>query len=70
MTSSTAEERLAALAGEWTAAADLRGADLSEAVLTEARLETAALGNSPESGLPTTIDTRILDRVMRRRRRH
>lgn len=50
--------------------ADLRGADLSDADLTEARLETAALGASPESGLPTSIDTRILDRVMARRRRH
>ncbi|MEO3430989.1 pentapeptide repeat-containing protein [Pelagibius sp. CAU 1746] len=50
--------------------ADLRGSDLSEANLSEARLETAALGSSPESGLPTTIDTRILDRVMARRRRH
>jgi uncharacterized protein YjbI with pentapeptide repeats len=50
--------------------ADLRGADLSEAKLAEARLETALLGTSPESGLPTTLDTRVLDRVMARRRRH
>ena len=50
--------------------ADLRGADLSEAKLTEARLDTALLGTSPESGLPTTVDTRLLDRVMTRRRRH
>ncbi len=49
---------------------DLRGSDLSEANLVEARLETAALGNSPETGLPTTIDTRVLDRVMARRWRH
>lgn len=50
--------------------ADLRGADFTDAKLTEARLETALLGTSPESGLPTTIDTRILDRVMARRWRH
>lgn len=50
--------------------ADLRGSDLSEANLVEARLESAALGACPESGLPTTIDTRVLDRVMARRRRH
>jgi uncharacterized protein YjbI with pentapeptide repeats len=50
--------------------ADLRGADLSEATLAEARLDTALLGTSPESGLPTTLDTRVLDRVMARRRRH
>ncbi len=50
--------------------ADLRGADLSEAVLQEARLDTALLGASPESGLPTMLDTRILDRIMTRRRRH
>jgi uncharacterized protein YjbI with pentapeptide repeats len=50
--------------------ADLRGADLSEAKLAEARLETALIGASPESGLPTTLDTRVLDRVMERRRRH
>jgi len=50
--------------------ADLRGADLSEATLTDAHLETALLGESPESGLPTRIDTRIIDRVMAHRRRH
>lgn len=50
--------------------ADLRGADLSEATLTEARFETALLGTSPETGLPTSLDTRMLDRVMSRRRRH
>jgi uncharacterized protein YjbI with pentapeptide repeats len=50
--------------------ADLRGADFTAANLVEARLDTALLGTSPESGLPTTIDTRILDRVMARRRRH
>jgi uncharacterized protein YjbI with pentapeptide repeats len=50
--------------------ADLRGADLSDAKLLEARLEGALLGESPESGLPTTLDTRVLDRVVARRRRH
>lgn len=50
--------------------ADLRGADLSEAKLIESRLETALMGQSPESGLPTTLDTRVLDRVVARRRRH
>ena len=50
--------------------ADLRGADLSDAKLIEARLESALLGESPESGLPTTLDTRMLDRVVARRRRH
>ena len=50
--------------------ADLRGADLSEAKLVEARLEFALLGESPESGLPTTLDTRMLDRAVSRRRRH
>jgi len=50
--------------------ADLRGADFAAATLTEARLESALVGTSPESGLPTSIDTRILDRVMARRRRH
>jgi uncharacterized protein YjbI with pentapeptide repeats len=50
--------------------ADLRGADLSEAKLLEARLDSALLGTSPETGLPTSLDTRVLDRVMARRRRH
>ncbi|GAB4229674.1 MAG: hypothetical protein Tsb0032_36290 [Kiloniellaceae bacterium] len=50
--------------------ADLRGADLAGARLRESRLETAVLGASPESGLPTNIDTRVLDRVMTRRWRH
>lgn len=50
--------------------ADLRGADLSGAKLVEARLESAVMGQSPESGLPTTLDTRVLDRVVARRRRH
>ncbi|WP_340117547.1 pentapeptide repeat-containing protein [Pelagibius sp. 7325] len=50
--------------------ADLRGADFSEAKLTDTRLENALLGESPETGLPTNIDTRILDRAIERRRRH
>jgi len=50
--------------------ADLRGADLSEAKLVEARLESALFGESPETGLPTALDTRILDRALERRRRH
>ncbi|GAB4369098.1 MAG: hypothetical protein Kow00114_28720 [Kiloniellaceae bacterium] len=50
--------------------ADLRGADLGAAKLTEARLEYAVLGESPETGLPTNIDTRVLDRAIERRRRH
>ncbi|MPZ12472.1 MAG: hypothetical protein GEU89_20005 [Kiloniellaceae bacterium] len=50
--------------------ADLRGADLSEAKLTEARLDSALFGESPETGLPTTLDTRVLDRLVARRRRH
>ena len=56
------------------AMADLRGADLSAAKLTEAHLERALVGESPETGLPTAIDTRVLDgvldRVTERRRRH
>lgn len=50
--------------------ADLRGADLREAKLVEARLESALLGESPETGLPTRLDTRMIDRVVARRRRH
>ena len=50
--------------------ADLRGADFTDANLIGARLESALLGTSPESGLPTIIDTRTLDRVMARRWRH
>ncbi|MGD1876987.1 MAG: pentapeptide repeat-containing protein [Kiloniellaceae bacterium] len=50
--------------------ADLRGTDFSQARLTDAHLEGALFGDSPETGLPTTIDTRVLDRVMARRRRH
>lgn len=50
--------------------ADLRGADFSSATLLGARLDTALLGTSPDSGLPTTIDTRILDRLVAKRRRH
>lgn len=50
--------------------ADLRGADFSDADLTEAQLETALIGCNPGSGLPTTIDTRILDRLIARRRKH
>jgi uncharacterized protein YjbI with pentapeptide repeats len=50
--------------------ADLRGADFSGAVLVEARMDTALIGCSPDSGLPTTIDTRILDRLVARRRHH
>ncbi|MGF1628757.1 MAG: pentapeptide repeat-containing protein [Kiloniellaceae bacterium] len=50
--------------------ADLRGADLSDANLVEARLDTALLGESPETGLPTALDTRVVDRMLERRRRH
>ena len=50
--------------------ADLRGADLSGANLLDARLDFALLGANPDSGLPTTIDTRILDRIVARRSRH
>lgn len=52
------------------AMADLRGADFTAAQLVDARLETALVGTSPETGLPTNIDTRILDRALSRRRRH
>lgn len=44
--------------------ADLRGADLSEATFIGTRLINAEFGESPQSGLPTHIDTRILDRVL------
>lgn len=50
--------------------ADLRGADFSGANLLDARLTGAMLGSCPECGLPTTIDTRILDRIVARRRWH
>lgn len=50
--------------------ADLRGADFADATLADARLEFALFGTSPETGLPTRIDTRILDRIAARRRWH
>ena len=44
--------------------ADLRGADLSGATFMGSRLATAEFGESLRTGLPTNIDTRILDRVL------
>lgn len=56
------------LSGADFADTDLRGADLSEAVFFGAKLRHAEMGESPSTGLPTKIDTRMLDRLMMQRK--
>ncbi len=56
------------LSGTDFAGTDLRGADLSDAVLFGAKLRDAEMGESPATGLPTKIDTRMLDRLMMQRK--
>ncbi len=60
----TAELSGADLSRSDFALADLRGADLTAAKFHGTRLMGAEFGESPQSGLPTNIDTRILDRVL------